>query len=148
MFGDFGRFIRLSMSEKIMRDILQELTDELSVRTGYSRSTISHKIHGRASFLDDFFGGTVRSPHIGKSTSTLISHYFVMLDKIRAMWPADAPWPNGKKMQGNLGKMVQEFMRAPPEGRQPQKIIASKAAKNIPGKKRCRKPKSVGGVPQ
>ena len=134
------------MSEKIMRDILQELTDELSARTGYSRSTISYKIHGRASFLDDLFAGTVRSPNIGKPTSTLISHYFVMLDKIRDMWP-DAPWPNGKKMQSNLGKLVQEFMRAPPEFRESRKTIAAKTAKNIPGKKRGRKPKSVGGVP-
>lgn len=99
------------MSDKIMRDILKLLTDEFCARTGYSRGTVSHKIHGKANFLDDFFAGKI-SPN-GKSIGPMLSHYFVMLDKLRNQWPEDAPWPNGEKMQRLLTQLVQEVMKPP-----------------------------------
>ena len=100
------------MTEKIMRDILKLLVDELVERTGYARSTISRQIHGKTTFLDDFFASKVTPT--GRTVSTQIYNYFGMIETLRTMWPEDAPWPfDNDIMRKKLALLVQEFIRPP-----------------------------------
>ncbi len=80
-----------------MRDNLMILAEDFAQATGWSMATISKKIHGKSTFFDEF--------KAGKQT-TRISHYFVMVNRFRARWPAGRKWPSTRPLQ-KLGKRVE-----------------------------------------
>ena len=84
------------MSDQIMRDNLLTLAGAFARARGWSMSTVSKKIHGKQDFFDLY--------QVGK-TSTRVSHYWMMVDKFREMWPPGTPWPRTVPI-GKLGKEV------------------------------------------
>lgn len=72
------------MSEQIMRDNLTVLAQAYANAKKWSLATVSKKIHGKHSFLEDFIAGRA---------STALKTYFGMVDKLRADWPKGTPWP-------------------------------------------------------
>ncbi len=67
-----------------MRDNLLVLAQTFATAKGWSLVTVSKKIHGNQRFLAEFTDGTV---------STRIETYFLMIEKLREMWPPGLAWP-------------------------------------------------------
>lgn len=74
-----------------MRDNLIVLAQAYASANGLALATVSKKIHGKHSFLDEFIAGKV---------STSLKTYYGMIDKLRADWPKGAKWPRTRKIQG------------------------------------------------
>lgn len=67
-----------------MRDNLLVLAQTFATAKGWSLVTVSKKIHGNQRFLAEFTEGTV---------STRIETYFLMIERLREMWPPGLAWP-------------------------------------------------------
>lgn len=72
------------MSEKIMRDNFVVLAQAYADATGLALATVSKRIHGKHTFLDNFIAG--------RASTTLVT-YYAMVEKMRATWPKGAKWP-------------------------------------------------------
>lgn len=91
------------MSEQIMRDNLVVLAQAYADATGLSLATVSKRIHGKHCFLADFISG---------KSSTAITTYFAMVDKMRATWPKGAKWPETRPVPKLMRINVNDADRA------------------------------------
>lgn len=72
------------MSEEIMQQNLLVLTQTYATAKGLALTTVSKRIHGNQSFIDDFIAGKI---------STTIKTYFGMIERLRDEWPKGTKWP-------------------------------------------------------
>ncbi len=72
------------MSEQIMRENLLVLAQTYATAKGWALTTVSKQIHGNQHFLEGVVSGNI---------STTIKTYHLMIDKLRANWPAGVKWP-------------------------------------------------------
>lgn len=86
------------MSEQIMRQNLFVLAQAYADATGLSMTTVSKKIHGNGDFFAGFLEGKL---------STGVDTYFVMVNRFRARWPKNTPWPKTAPMT-KLGKKIDD----------------------------------------
>jgi hypothetical protein len=92
------------MSEQIMRENLTALAKKFAKARGLSLSTISKKIHGKSDFFEEYSAGR---------QTTRINHYWLMVNRLRMLWPPGVEWPKTKPIE-ELGKTVDKgFPNAP-----------------------------------
>lgn len=91
------------MSEQIMKDNLIVLAQTYADATGLSLATVSKRIHGKGCFLVDFIAGR---------SSTTITTYFAMIDRLRETWPKGTKWPATRAVPRPLRNDVTDAHRA------------------------------------
>lgn len=79
-----------------MRENLFVLAQAYANAEGVSLATVSKRIHGNQKFLAKYLVGDV---------STTVKTYFVMVNKLRMLWPEGEPWPQTLPIP-KLGKKV------------------------------------------
>ncbi len=72
-------------NEDIMRTNLVRLAKAFAKARGLSMATVSKKIHGKSDFFEQYEA---------KRQTTRINHYWMMVNKFRAIWPPDVKWPD------------------------------------------------------
>ncbi len=77
-----------------MRENLMVLAQTYANANGWALSTVSKQIHGKHSFLEDFFAG---------KTSTTLKTYYRMVNQLRRDWPRGIKWPATRPIP-KLGK--------------------------------------------
>ncbi len=81
-----------------MRQNLLVLAQTYATATGRPLGAVSKQIHGNHAFLEKFFRGEI---------SARIDTYFVMLNRLRKLWPPKTPWPATASVP-KLGKIIDE----------------------------------------
>lgn len=86
-----------------MRDNLIVLAQTYADATGLSLATVSKRIGGKHCFLADFIAGR---------SSTTLTTYFAMVDRLRAAWPAGTGWPETRAVPKPMRTEVTDAQRA------------------------------------
>lgn len=81
-----------------MRQNLFSIAQAYACHEGITLTTLSNKIHGNHRFLERYLNDEV---------STSIKTYYVMVNRLRQMWPKNLPWPKTRGIL-KLGKKVDD----------------------------------------
>lgn len=84
------------MSEQVMRQNLFVLAQAYATATGLSVTTVSKKVHGNGEFFAGFLDGSI---------SCGVDTYWILVNRLRARWPKETPWPKTSPIR-KLGKKV------------------------------------------
>jgi len=86
-----------------MRSNLRALAYAFARARGHSLTTVSKHIHGSGEFFEKYFNG---------EGSTRIDTYFLMINRFRARWPKDLPWPEIEEVKKLGNKLDEGFVDA------------------------------------
>jgi hypothetical protein len=86
------------MTEQTMRQNLFVIAQAYAEATGLSITTVSKKIHGNGDFFAGFLAGTL---------SCGVDTYFNLVNRFRARWPKNTPWPKTAGIP-KLGKKLDD----------------------------------------
>lgn len=95
------------MTEQIMRENLFVIAQTFATERELALTTVSKKIHGNQNFLDKYIRGEI---------STTLRIYFLMIERLRAEWPAGLEWPETREIPRPLRTPYRPLVNPPPRG--------------------------------